>query len=364
MATIIQINRIATNRSGAVTDTVNRLESTNTADEISIRAQHLPLDDSQFTITAAGLIQPNPTTINLSDVQSYTTTTLRNDADDIVWHVGDVAVVTGPTNIPGSTTFAATTGNTNPIPPYTGTAFQYSAFVGTMSFRINGGWDIAAGAPAAGLGISTDGTSMIQFRSSSDPSVIRGTTTGGTDFRVTSIVQQGSNANAIVTVDRSTLPAVTSPSPEVGDLIYIGTTSQPTTIPANTYIYTCTDQTTAGTTMDGDWTVLRTPTASESGTLPTTKTAQTASISTSTTGVTVASTNVSFANTLFTYTAGDTGTPTFPTAAGTVLEIYVDGLKISSNEVNNITGTSFTLIGAESALMASGNFVVEVVWRD
>ena len=366
MATIIQINRIATNRSGAVSDTVDRLQSASVADRINIRQEHLPLDRSMFNIdTVTGLISPNVQTINLSDVQTYTTTLLRNAATNVTWHTGDVAIVTGPTTIPGSTTFAATTGNTNPIPPYTGDAFQYSAFVGSTSFRINGGWDTSTNAPAAGLGIAENGTSMIQFRSSSDPSVIRGSTTGGTDFRVTSIVQQGSNPNAIVTVDRSTLPAATAPAPEVGDLIYLGTATAGTTIPANTYIYTGTDQTSAGVTTNDDWTILVTPTFSNAD-IPTTKQAQTGTLDLDplTSGITITGNDVAFSNTLFTYTAGATGAVMFPTAASTVFEVYVDGLKISANEISARTATSFTLANARTALENTNTFVVEIVWRD
>ena len=63
MATIIQINRIATNRPGAVSDTVTRLQSSESGDVVNIAAQHLPLDPATFTITD-GTVSATPTTIN------------------------------------------------------------------------------------------------------------------------------------------------------------------------------------------------------------------------------------------------------------------------------------------------------------
>ena len=339
MATIIQINRIATNRSGAVSDTVNRLQSNTVGDRVNIRAQHLPLDTSQFNIDmTTGLISPNVQTVNLSDVQTYATTTARNAATNIEWHVGDVAIVTGPTTTTGA--FADST--------YTALAFPSATTVRLSS----GSWD-----EATGTGVGIEVGDVIQFRTAAG--TIAGSTSGGTDFTVQAVAQFAST-QALITVDRSTFPAGgVSPLPSSGDQVWIQGTGG--TVPANTYIYTGTDQTSAGVTTDSDWTVLRTPTASETGSLPTTKTAQTASIST--TSGTVNGNDVSFANTLFTYTAGATGTVMFPTNA--VLEVYIDGLKLSSNEVTNITATSFTVVGGAHATTGlTGNFVIEVVWRN
>ena len=339
MATIIQINRIATNRPGAVTDTVTRLQSAESADVVNIAAQHLPLDPATFTITD-GTVSATPTTINLSDVQVYATTTARNAATNIEWHVGDVAIVSGPTSTAGE--FAQSN-------------FPFTSFIDSTSFRSAGGWDTTNGVSLLDFEVGD----VLQFRTSTG--TIAGSTTGGTDFTVTTIEQFSTTTQAQVTLNRAYFPADgVSPAPSNGDLIFVQ--QMGTSIPANTYLYTGTDQTSAAATTDDDWTVLRTPTASEAGGLPVTRTAQTGSLTIASSGVTVTGDNVAFANSLFTFTSGGTGSPTFPTAV--VLEIYVDGLKISSNEVSDITTTSFTLTGAREALDNSGNFVVEIVWRD
>ena len=348
MATIFQINRIATNRPNAVSDVVNRLQSTTEA-VVNIRERHLPLDRSRFTIDGTtGLISPNPQAVNLSDVQTYTTTTLRNAATNITWHTGDVAIVTGPT-----TTTGAFTDST-----YTALAFPSSTTVRLSS----GSWDASAN---AAVGIAVD--DVIQFRTSAG--IIAGSTTGGTDFTVRNVARFLTTDQALITIDRGTFPTDgVSPLPSSGDQIWIQGTGG--TIPANTYIYTGTDQTSPGTTDDDDWTILVTPTAMAPITLPTTKTAQTASLDidpTVPTGVTINGDDVTFDNTLFTYTAGEDAADAvmFPTAPTTVFEVYIDGLKISSNEIaTGRTNTNFTLTGARPALVATGNFVVEIVWRD
>lgn len=341
MATIIQINRIATNRPGAVNDTVTRLQSSTAEDVVNIAAQHLPLDPATFTITD-GTVSATPTTINLSDVQVYDTTTARNAATDIEWHVGDVAIVSGPTSTAGQ--FAQSN-------------FPFTSFITSTTFRSAGGWDETEGRSLLDFEVGD----VLQFRTSGG--TIAGSSTGGTDFTVTAIARFGTTSQAEVTLNRAYFPADgVSPAPSNGDQIWVQ--QEGTSIPANTYLYTGTDQTATGAaaTTDDDWTVLRTPTASESGGLPVTRTAQTGSLTIAASGVTVTGDNVAFANSLFTFTSGGTGSPTFPTTV--VLEIYVDGLKISANEVSDITETSFTLTGAREALTNSGNFVVEIVWRD
>ena len=344
MATIIQINRIATNRPGAVTDTVERLQSSETDDVVNIAAQHLPLDMTSFTITD-GVVSATPTPVNLTDVQTYATTTARNADTTTTWHVGDVAIVTGPTTIAGA---FANSGITTLATP------------SSTTLRLSSGtWDTTTNEP---VGIEVG--DVIQLRSSSG--TIAGSTRGGPDLTITAIASFNNSNQALITVDTALFPdSVFSPLGSSGDQVWIQSSGM--TIPAGTYVYTGTDQTDPAATTNDDWTVLRTPTAAELGEVPVTRTAQTASLTltpTPSTGVTVTGDDVSFANTLFTYTAGGTGIPTFPTAATTVLEIYVDGLKISSNEVGTITGTSFTLTGAREALTNSGNFVVEIVWRD
>ena len=343
MATIVQINRIATNRSGAVSDTVTRLESATPAEVVNIRAQHLPLDTTQFNIDGTtGLISPNVQTINLSDVQTYATTTARNAATDVTWHTGDVAIVTGPTTTTGA---------------FTDSTYNALAFPSSTTVRLSSGsWDTAT---SSGVGIAVG--NVIQFRTSAG--VIAGSSTGGTDFTIQAIAQFASD-QALITIDRGTFPADgVSPLPSSGDDVFIQGTGG--TVPANTYIYTGTDQTTAAATMDSDWTILVTPTFSNAD-IPTTKAAHSATLDLEplTSGITITGNDVAFSNTLFTYSAGATGTVMFPTDTNTVFEIYVDGLKIAANEISERTATSFTLANARTALENTNTFVVEVLWRD
>lgn len=92
------------------------------------------------------------------------------------------------------------------------TGFDYSAYVASTQFRVNGGWNNAGGAPASGMPAVN---STIRFTNTSGQSV--GSSQGGTDFTVTAITQQsGGSSNAIVTVNRSTLPQVVQPSLDTG----------------------------------------------------------------------------------------------------------------------------------------------------
>ena len=97
------------------------------------------------------------------------------------------------------------------------TGFDYSAYVASTQFRVNGGWNNAGGAPASGMPAVN---STIRFTNTSGQSV--GSSQGGTDFTVTAITQQsGGSSNAIVTVNRSTLPQVVQPSLDTLSLIHI-----------------------------------------------------------------------------------------------------------------------------------------------
>ena len=90
------------------------------------------------------------------------------------------------------------------------TGHDYSAYISATTFRVNSGWNNSGGAPASGMPAVGD---TIQFRNTSNQ--IAGSSSGGTDFTVTAITQQGSSGgaanNAIVTLNRSVLshsPAV------------------------------------------------------------------------------------------------------------------------------------------------------------
>ena len=92
----------------------------------------------------------------------------------------------------------------------TDTGHDYSAYISATTFRVNSGWNNAGGAPASGMPAVGD---TIQFNNTSNQ--IAGSSSGGTDFIVTAITQQGATGgaanNAIVTLNRSVLshsPAV------------------------------------------------------------------------------------------------------------------------------------------------------------
>ena len=141
MATIVQINRINTNRSGAVSDVVTRLESATASEAITINAQHIQnlpiantagdlpttrlsgqvtnaqvesIEGSKITTMIPASVIPG---INLTDVQEFADTAARNAATTITWHVGDVAIITGDAELgtyvyDGSTSGATDAGHT------------------------------------------------------------------------------------------------------------------------------------------------------------------------------------------------------------------------------------------------------------
>ena len=141
MATIIQINRINTNRSGAVSDVVTRLESATASEAITINAQHIQnlpiantagdlpttrlsgqvtnaqvesIEGSKITTMIPASVIPG---VNLTDVQEFADTAARNAATTITWHVGDVAIITGDAELgtyvyDGSTSGATDAGHT------------------------------------------------------------------------------------------------------------------------------------------------------------------------------------------------------------------------------------------------------------
>ena len=277
MATILQINRINTNRAGAVTDTVTRLQSATGTEIVNINEQHIPsLPASQINagtfdvaripnisaamITSgqlnadrlnlgAGLMNMNgqlvAPAVNLTDVRTFASTTARNAESTVEWHEGDVAIVTAPTLVPGATAFVDSN-------------FDFSSFLTSTTFRVNGGWDGAADASLLPFAAGDD----IQFLT---PSGLAGSVSGGTDFEVVGVTQQGPTGgaanNAIVEVARGYFPADgVSPAPSNADTdVLYETTTDPVTEPLGTYVYTGTDQTAAGVTMNSDWTILRNP---------------------------------------------------------------------------------------------------------
>ena len=245
MATIIQVNRINTNRAGAVTDTVAALQSGTALSGGDINAVHLPLGEG-LAVGADGMITATPQSLNLSDVHTFADPAARNSEAAVEWHEGDIAIVTASGDV--------TSGGGTPVD----TGFTYSAFVSATSFRVNGGWD------------GTNDVSLLPFGAGDDirfqlfgSTTFAGSTTGGLDFEVVSVAQQGPTGgaagNAIVTVNRDTLPASVQPPIDSGSSIFAAPAATTVTVGAGTYIYTGTDQTAAAATMNSDWTLLTVP---------------------------------------------------------------------------------------------------------
>ena len=274
MATILQINRINTNRAGAVSDTVTRLQSATGTDIVNINAQHIPnlpasqinsgtLDVARIPNISAdmvtsgqlnadrlnlgsGLVNMNgqlvAPAVNLTDVRTFASTTARNSEATVEWHEGDVAIVTAETMVMVPGGFEDTT---------------RTVLLGggaANEIRVSGIWDVAAGEAIAGF---EDGA-IIRFTNDGG-ATFRGSAAGGsgTDFTITAVRQNGPGANAIVTLDRT---PNANDGIDNGDAIF-AQTAPPTTVtqPLGTYVYTGTDQTAAGVTDNDDWTLLINP---------------------------------------------------------------------------------------------------------
>ena len=180
--------------------------------------------------TAGTVRFANPRNVQLGDAHSFSNTTARNAADTIEWHQGDIAL------IPGG-------------PTVTDSGFQYTAFIDSTNFRVANGWNTTTDASLLNFEVGD----TLQFHASNG--TVAGSTTGGTDFVVTAIDQFGSTNQAQVTLNRGTFPADgVSPLPSNGDDIFIVMGGGD----GATYIYTGTDQTSAGVTDDDDWTQVET----------------------------------------------------------------------------------------------------------
>ena len=242
MATIIQINRVNTNRSGAVSDVVSRLQSDQVANRVTINAQNIPLGTG-LTVGSDGNINASAQAINLSDVRTFTTTIARNAESTVEWHEGDIAIITEETMVPGGIALEDT-------------GFIVTGFVGS-SIRLFNAWDDDNDVPANGLGFGNGDT--IQFVNTSSQTV--GTTTpGDANFVVSNLRQQtGTTTNALF--DITPALGAFNPALDVGSAIFVAQAQPATTVPVGTYVYTGTDQTAAAATTDDDWELLRTPTA-------------------------------------------------------------------------------------------------------
>ena len=276
MAAIEQIIQIAANErvadaantlAGTANTTANTANATaNTANATATAAQTTAngaIQHTAFTVSQAAINSgyitvagsgnsttytlSAPAAVNLSDVRSFTNATARNAFNNSAgWHTGDIAILTESEQRAGELSFSDT-------------PFTYSAFVSSTSFRSNGAWDNANNRPAANLGFGTGDT--IRFRLFGDTR-IAGSTQGGTDFTVQTIAQQSpGSSNAIITIDRSTLPADSQPPVDTGSTILAGTMTPGANIVSGTYLYTgaTSGENETGVTVDADWTLLTVP---------------------------------------------------------------------------------------------------------
>lgn len=212
---------------------------------IANTSSHFNLNGDNIDVTVAA--------VNLGSAHTFTNPAGRNagfpfdggtqTSAEIVWHRGDIAIVTETGNV--------TLGGGG----FVDSGSVYSTFVTTTTFRIFNGWDIANNRAASDLGFAAGDT--IRF-TDNDGVTFRGSISGGTDFTVVSIAQFSTTNNALVTLNKGTFPADLNPAVSVGDKIFVSSTTM-TTVPSGSYVFTADDQTTAAATTNDDWSLLRAP---------------------------------------------------------------------------------------------------------
>ena len=381
MATILQLNRIATNRTGAVSDTVTRLQSSVGTSVVNIATQHIPslpasqittgefnaaripdLPASQITtgtfadaqipnlsgakitsgtisgdrlnlgtglaVDALGVVSANPSTVNLSSVHTFETTTARNAATNIIWHVGDLAIVTAETtsNVPG----ASVDSNANAL--LGGGAANQVRAIGPV-------WDVAASAPESDFAVG----STIRFTNDGG-ATFRGAGAGGSgaDWTITAIAQLGPGTNGIITLDRTPTAA---DGIDNQDDIFIAGAPTSVTDPIGTYVYTGVDQTAAGVTVTTDWTLLRTQAASG---------IDASAVVSGTFDDARISTNLARTNELPTIVAG-TGVTVVQDATGTAVQYTINSMAAAPVILHAQTGGIQSTGGAGVTLNGDGN---------
>lgn len=366
MATIIQVNRVNTNRVNARTDTITQLQGSTALtggalDAIhipnlpatrinsgtfdagripslnasiinagTISASRLPLG-SNFQIQSDGTIRANP--INLSNVITFDNPQERNDAigpndvasassaDGDLWHEGDVAIVTSSGDV--------TEGGSTPV------SSNYAVLGPPSStdpnqFIVIGGFDRPNNVFRSDL---PDVTDVVRFNSGGNN--FRGSTTGGIDFVITARERTNvGNDQVTFTVDRALTSPTTVPALAGAETVFFGAGGTTTPdVSSGTYIYTGDTQTTAAATDQDDWTLLQVPGSSISTLGESEIVIQPGAIPSGVTGTAAAGLTVIPAN-------------IFPgmTAFPSMFYLYVNGIKIARSEITvNAARTSFTL---------------------
>lgn len=256
MATIIQINRVNTNRSGAADDVYARLQARTTGADLNIDARHLSIGTGLSVNAATGALDAEATTLNLSDVESFATESARNAHTTTEWHEGDIAIVTtGESRTgPGTMQFPTTLqfANRQDIGATSNTERNRLALWLTGDANTD-----TAAAQAGPFTVPSEVTGFI----GTDEANPLGTITIPAGTRI-------SYNNAFLLIfdaDNQKITISTGPTAAGQTATFTGANVPGgETIPGNpnTYVYTGTDQTVAGATTDDDWTALRTPTAS------------------------------------------------------------------------------------------------------
>lgn len=315
MATIIQVNRVNTNRanaaSDAVTSTFSMLHGTTALAGGKINAEHLPLGNN-FSVETDGTIRANP--INLTDVHTFAEPALRNSEDGVTWHVGDVAIVTssGPVGGPVFVPNARTSFNNAPA-NHIEILMAYNAD-GTS--RIGGPGD------------------MIAFNNNAESDAPNTAT-----FTIDTITPElGTPTSAIVLL-------TTGNTAGVGNNASVFTVDGVAeNVDSGTYIYTGTDQTTAAETDNNDWTLLQTPGSSVSTLAEMEFSFGPTTIPSGVTGSEAAGVTVVSATNFGTLT-------TFPAQ----FYMYINGSKISASEITvNADRTTATFSNAIAFPPAGG----------
>lgn len=305
MATIVQINRVNTNRTGAVSDVFTALHSDTALAGGNISVTHLPLAENAFTVSS-GLITPRIT--NLSDVRVFNTPALRNSANNITWHVGDVAIVSASGDTGG---------------PELVTNAQVSGFI-TNGVTITNGYDSEGNSR---LGAEND---TLSFGSTNAmPSASGGDANNGVEYTIQSISPD--------TTTPTTARVVFVSNTGIGNQFFVFLPGATETVNSGTYIYNGANQSdsdTDRTTENNEWVLIQPPGGTQVN-IPTLESAVTPNITstTPTTGVTrnVGNTAITAVSaSIFTQASNSTALAAFPTGA---FYMYANGMKIAANEI-------------------------------
>ena len=290
MATLLNINRILTNRDGAVMDTVERLESTDSAMSVNINTQNIPTDISRranlvtdlnnATTSGAATINVdrlNPAVVNTTNVlTSLNAITGQTIADNLLSSTGNEGIVRRadfsgngvnvandgtitiePFNLSSVTTFNTISARNTSLGPNNtgGTADVNLWHRGDLAVVLG---DVNLGSPVTLVQGATTSDWTFSFAVAPSPALAVGTV-----IRLEGATPNAFNVDYTVVSGSGISYQTTTQEPVVGS--FTGGTGiafheDPDSTTRGTYIYTSADQTTAATTTNTDWTILASPT--------------------------------------------------------------------------------------------------------